>query len=127
MKPWEQHRPYRREVGSQGYIEIWVPDSDPFCQGNRKYIRKYGGAVMREHRYVMAKILGRRLRKGETVHHRNGKRADNRPRNLELWTGNHGSGVRVLDQVRRWLDDTPRKKVRVVLRASRHAAIVGVA
>jgi hypothetical protein len=47
----------------------------------------------------MEQMLGRRMRPFETVHHRNGLRADNRPENLELWASAHPPGARVEDLV----------------------------
>lgn len=46
------------------------------------------------HRLAMASILGRPLRAGENVHHVNGCRWDNEPRNLELWVTAQPSGQR---------------------------------
>ena len=48
----------------------------------------------------MSEKLGRALQKGEQVHHKDGDRANNDPENLELRTGNHGSGARPEDKIR---------------------------
>lgn len=52
-----------------------------------------------QHCVIMEKILGRPLRKNETVHHKNGIRDDNRADNLELWTSRHPRGQRVSDLI----------------------------
>lgn len=66
--------------------------------GYRK-IRVNGGWVF-EHRHVMEQTLGRPLYRNERVHHKNNRRTDNRPSNLELWVTGHPSGVRVRDAVK---------------------------
>ena len=62
----------RRIVNKDGYVGVWDD--------------KLGKRVA-EHRAVMEVKLGRKLILGESVHHINGIRDDNRPENLELWLG----------------------------------------
>jgi hypothetical protein len=61
--------------------------------------RGENGKVISAHRRVMEEHLGRALDPGETVHHMNGDRLDNRIENLELWVSRHHPGRRVEDRI----------------------------
>jgi hypothetical protein len=76
-----------RMVSPQGYVYVKVYEPDPYA-----VMRNAAGYVF-EHRLVMARAIGRPLTAGETVHHINAVRADNRLENLQLRLGHHGSGA----------------------------------
>lgn len=71
----------------KGYIQVLVPE------------HPRGTRYVFEHILVMEEYLGRYLLPGETVHHRNGVRDDNRIENLELWSTSQPSGQRVSDKL----------------------------
>jgi hypothetical protein len=79
-----------------GYRVVPIPPADRWLVGGR--------TSDLEHRYVMAKMLGRRLTPDESVHHRSGDKLCNEPENLELWSRWQPSGQRVADKLRNALE-----------------------
>lgn len=67
-----------RRKQSDGYILLLLTPDNPY------YLMASNRNMILEHRYVMAKHLGRCLAKSEHVHHKNGIRTDNQIENLEL-------------------------------------------
>lgn len=63
------------------------PIGDRWLNDSGYVLIKTEDGIIAEHRVVMSEKLGRPLRKGESVHHKNGIRTDNSPENLELWVG----------------------------------------
>lgn len=74
----------------EGYKVIWKPQ--------HQSARKDG--AMFEHVFIMSEHLGRPIRKGETIHHKNGVRDDNRIENLELWNKSQPAGQRIDDKIK---------------------------
>lgn len=73
-----------------GYVKILFPEHPRVQNKSNNYIF--------EHILVMEEKLGRFLFDGETIHHLNGVRDDNRIENLELWAfRQQPSGQRVED------------------------------
>ncbi|HEX9634043.1 MAG TPA: HNH endonuclease [Candidatus Limnocylindria bacterium] len=71
-----------------GYVRVRAPDH-PRAKKPNPYVF--------EHILVMERLLGRYLLPHERVHHKNGRRGDNRPENLELWKMKDPPGVRASD------------------------------
>jgi len=74
-------------TGKDGYVSRWAPMS----------IHASSGGLVYQHREIVGEMLGRRLLPTESVHHKNGNRADNRLENLELWVKAQPAGQRVDD------------------------------
>lgn len=85
----KQNRPPGKDgyIVGDGYWYIRVAADDPMAE-----MRNSHGMVA-EHRLVVARKLGRPLRRDESVHHIDGNRLNNDESNLQLRNGNHGKGV----------------------------------
>lgn len=87
------HCKYKRGdkvVDGAGYVRVKMPD----------HPNSFSDGYVLEHVLVMSENIGRPLRKGESVHHKNGIRNENSIKNLELWNIGHPAGQRVRDKVR---------------------------
>lgn len=82
-----QRRARGRRPDGQGYQRVLLDPTDPMF-----VMALQDGSVM-EHRLVMARKLGRPLKRSETVHHIDGNKLNNDPSNLQLRQGKHGNGV----------------------------------
>lgn len=76
-------------VVAGGYMIVKLHEDDPLTVMEMRARERW----VPEHRLVMARAIGRPLKKSETVHHINGDRADNRLQNLQLRQGRHGPGT----------------------------------
>ena len=93
-------RKYKHGKTGSPKIRSLKPVGSKSIDSNGYVIFYRNGKRTSEHRFVMEGILGRKLKKGENVHHINGQRADNRPENLELWSSSQPPGQRISDKIR---------------------------
>ena len=77
-----------------------VPNKDGYMVVGSKHPSNPYPYRVYQHRLVMESIIGRPLLDHESVHHKNGDRADNRPENLELWSKKQPAGQRVEDKLK---------------------------
>lgn len=115
------HGPRASDRCEQHYIDLLL---DLYLIGDEPGNRNPNGYVylsVRKHLYaahrlVMERMLGRTLRPFESPHHRNGRRDDNRPENLELWAKPQPAGQRPEDLVA-WVVEHYPDLVRAALEA----------
>ena len=88
-----------KEKNSAAHLGKHLGDKSPRWRGGRiettqgyEAIRIHPRFYLATHRLVMERILGRKLQKGEVVHHINRNRKDNRPENLALCNNTKAHG-----------------------------------
>lgn len=97
-----------RYQDADGYIYVYQP--------NHPFATRSG--YVREHRLVMEKILGRYLHPQEVVHHKDGKRANNSPENLRVFSKNAAHlRYELSGKVPNWTENGKRRILQGVLRS----------
>jgi hypothetical protein len=90
----DQHHNWKGgRIETEDYVFVLLQPEDPFYEMGQLKNGEGAGKYVLEHRYVMAKKLGRPLFEYETVHHKDLNGKNNDPGNLELRIGKHGKGA----------------------------------
>lgn len=103
-------------------VDMYIRGEEP---GNRNGSSGYVYLSVRKrlyaaHRLVLEKKLGRPLERFESPHHKNGRRDDNRPENLELWVKPQPAGQRVEDLVSWVVEYYPDQVATELAKRTRH-------
>lgn len=94
FQPGDQHHAWRGgRIETDEYVFVLLRPEDPFYEMGQLKNGEGAGRYVLEHRYVMAKKLGRPLTENETVHHKDLNGKNNDPGNLQLRIGKHGKGA----------------------------------
>lgn len=65
-----------RFLDSDGYVRVLAPD----------HFHTFKNGYVHEHVMIMERIIGRRIKRSEVVHHKDEDKTNNNPSNLELMT-----------------------------------------
>lgn len=90
-----------RRTTPTGYVEVLMKDHPD--------AHRYTGYIL-EHRLVMERMIGRRLLRGEVVHHKDGNKLNNAPENLQLFAKNSDHlKAELTGRVPKWTEDGKRR------------------
>jgi hypothetical protein len=76
-----------------------------FTYIDKKGYKRFIGSKIPIHRWVAQKKLGRKLKKGEVVHHKNRNKSDNRASNLHVFSSqkaHHAAHRRDMKKTSNW-------------------------